>query len=197
MELVRGVDADFLQALQGPFHPVLFVYMDWPDHPVYAHSGVGSISWDGHDWTGVSHLGSIDLPAENMGGVVANEATISLAGVPLDLNGLVGDNIRGRMALIWVGVLAGRPGSEGGTTLIGEPVFLFAGSMDTMGMDISREDAEVSGRIGINLRTGPSARSLASVSHSDEDQRRTHPTDTAGRHVILAYAKAQKLKWPE
>lgn len=204
MDLTRGLSAPTLAAIQRPFFPLLFGHLDWPDAPVRAHTGVGPITWGGHTWTGVGPLGNVEIPTEAMGSVVATEAILSLIGVPADLDGFADDQIRGRAVSLHLGVVQGRPGgvdgmstSGPGNVLIGAPVELFSGVMDILDLDASADGTEISHQARVTAITGPGARTRASLTHNDEDQRSKYPTDTAGRHVILAYAKAQKLKWPE
>lgn len=204
MDLMRQVSAETLDALSGVFFPVLMVHVDWPEEPVYAHTGVGPITWDGHTWVGVGPVGAVDIPPEALSGVVAAEAILSLVGVPVDLDGMLDDEIRGRAVEVYFAVVAGRPGGHDGRqitgpgcTLKGAPSPLFYGTMDALDLDAAASDTGVSHEARVTVTTGPSARSRASIYHTDEDQRRRHPTDTAGRHLIMAFAKAQKLTWPE
>ena len=202
MDLKRNTSSAMMTALSGVFHPVFFAHLDWPLVPVYAHSGVGTIAWGGHNWTGVGPLGNVEIPPETVGGVVASEAILSLVGVPADLDGMIDDPIRARGVSMSLGVVAGRPGGHdgkqttgAGVTLVADPVEVFAGTMDGLDLDASMSEGAVNHEARVTVITGPSARSMASITHSDEDQRRRHPTDTAGRLVILAFAKAQKLIW--
>jgi len=196
MDLVRGVHPDMLAAMAGPFFTIGFAFLDWPDAPVYAHSGVGTIPWGGHDWIGVGKLGNIEIPPETSG-VAAVEAMLSLAGMSAEIEGYADDEIRNRTVEIYLGAVAARPGDPGGTTLRGSPVSLFSGTMDGLTLMASRGDKGVTHAAQIPVATGPSARSAATIYHTDEDQRSRHPLDTAGRLVILNYARAQKTTWPE
>ena len=203
MDLIRGVDPAMLAALSGPSHPVLFAHLDWPGDPVWAHSGVGQITWGGRTWTGVGVLGHIELPEESPG-VAAVEAILSLAGVPADLDGFADDPIRNRVVTIHIGLVSGRPGghdgqqaSGPGSTLIGTPVELFSGTMDGLTLGATDQGGEIVHDAQVSVATGAEARSSASIYHSDEDQRRAWPSDTAGRLVILAFTNAQCFTWPE
>lgn len=204
MELKRGVSPSTLAALQGPVFPILMVHLDWPDAPVWVHSGVGPIIWGGVTWTGMGPVGSMSVPAEAVGGVVSVEAILSLVGVPADLDGLADDRIRGRAVEVYIAIVQGRPGGHDGkqptgpgNTLVGDPVSLFSGTMDGLDLDAQEADDGVEHTASVTVTTGPSARSMATVYHSDEDQRRRYPSDTAGRLVIMALANAEKLRWPE
>ncbi len=203
MELRRGIHPDTLSALSRGGYPILFAHLDWPDVPVWAHTGVGPITWGGQTWRGVGTLGNIELPPE-ASEIAALEAVLSLAGVPADLDGYADDAIRNRSMSLHLGAVAGRPGghdgqqtSGPGNTLIGAPVQMFSGLMDGLTLTASATDEGVQHEVQVAVATGVEARSMATIHHSDEDQRRSYPSDTAGRLVILAYAKAQKFTWPE
>ena len=197
MELRRGVHPDMLTRMNGPFTALMMVHADWPDEPVYVHSSVGNISYDDKTWRGLGPVGNVEMPAEAFGGVVATEAVMSLVGVPVDLDGRADDVIRGRTVETYFGVLQARPGEPGGTVLVGDPVRMFGGTMDWLDLTADASEDGVEHTAQVTVITGPGARSMASVFHSDEDQRRHYPGDTAGRHVILSVAKAQKITWPE
>ena len=203
MELRRGVHPALLTALARGGYPILLAHLDWPDAPVWAHSGIGPIDWGGETWRGVGMLGNVELPAEDSE-IAAVEAILSLAGVPADLDGYADDAIRNRAVSIYIGAVAGRPGGHDGkqvtgpgNTLVGTPTQLFSGLMDGMTLTDSASDTGVDHAVQVAVGTGVEARSRATIYHSDEDQRRAYPADTAGRLVILAYARAQKFTWPE
>ncbi|WP_180901936.1 hypothetical protein [Martelella soudanensis] len=197
MELNRGMDAGMLAAVSSAvFYPVIFTYLDWPGGAVRMHTAVGDISYGGNSWTGVGNLGSISLPQEIIGSMAATEATYSLVASPAMINDYLDDNIKGRAGRSDFGCLTGRPGKS--TTLVGAPVTLFFGSMDTLGMNVAPDDSGgVQTQINVGLATGPAAREKAYAFHSEEAQAAEYPGDTAGRLSVNAYAKAQKQLWPE
>lgn len=199
MELRRGVDPELLSALSQSSYPVLFAWLDWPGEAVRVHTGVGTLTWGGHNWTGVGLLGNIEIPPESHG-VAALEAILALAGLPDTVEDFADDAIRNRTAALYLGALAERPGGYDGNqpgTLVGEPTQLFIGLMDGLTLTVSQTDDGVAHEARVTVMTGVEARSAASIYHTDEDQRRKYPGDTAGRHVIMAMANAQKLRWPE
>jgi len=203
MELRRGVHPALLDQMARGGFPVLFAFIDWPGAQVFAHTGVGVISWGGRGWDGVGPVGGIDIPPE-ASEIAAVEAVLSLAGVDADLDGYADDAIRGRTVEIYLGGVQGRPGGHdgrqtagAGNTLVGTPIRLFVGTMDGLTLSATATDEGVQHEAQVAVATGQEARSSASIYHTDENQRRLFPTDTAGRLVILAYAKAQKMTWPE
>jgi hypothetical protein len=195
--LTRGVPPAMQVALAGVVHPVLFVWLDWPGGAVRAHSGIGVITWGGFDWQGVGNFGGVTTPEEFGGSMVATEASVTLMASPEDLDAYLDDQIRNREGAIYMGLLAARPGEPGGGTLISDPVPVFYGTMDALSLSFEPTDTGVTSRASVTLVTGPGARSAATVTHSDPDQRRQFPADTAGRLVVLSYARAQSFTWPE
>lgn len=195
--LTRALPGAMVSAMAGTFYPVLFVYLDWPGGAVRVHSGVGDISWGGYTWRGVGGFGAVTVPDE-AGSMVATEAALSLVAPASELDGYLDDVIRNRSGEVYLGFLAGRPGSAGGTTLLwATPITLFLGAMDGLTMSIQPKGAKgYATEAHVTLRTGPGARSEATIYHTDADQRRRYPADTAGRLVVLALASAQKLMWP-
>lgn len=191
MGLTRDIHPDTLAALQGVFYPVLMIYLDWPDGAVRAHSGVGTIEWDGDAWLGVGEFGGIEIPAEAPG-LAATQASLTLVGAPDDLFALLSAPIRNRHGEVLFAVTT----EPGGNVLIGEPVSLFAGYMDAMRYRSRADDEITTSMVQVDLGSGPGARSMASVVHSYEDQIAQYPGDTAGRHLINVEAEAENLSWP-
>lgn len=196
MDLKRGTPAAMLAAIAGPwFHPVILAEIDWPGAPLFAHSGKGEILHDDRTWQGVGKFGSVDIPEEVMT-AVPSEFTMELVSDFPDLEPYTDTVIRGRLGR----VLLGATTTPGGNDLI-DAVEIITGTADGLVMRVEIEDENgrrrVFYRLTVTMTTGPSMRSAAAIAHSDEDQRRAFPNDTAGRHLILAEATAQKTLWPE
>jgi hypothetical protein len=193
VDLTRGIAPEMLAALKGHFHPVLLVFVDWPDDPVFAHSGRGVIAWDAADWHGVGQFGSIDLPQEATG-MMAQRATLTISGVSDDdINDIETATARNRACRILVGCVT----EPSGTVLIGEPVELWAGYVDAARLRIEAEGGDMVNAVRVEIGVGPSARARASVYHSAEDQASRFPGDTAGRHLIRIEAVTEAATWPE
>lgn len=196
MDLIRGTPAALLAAIAGPyFHPVILAEIDWPGAPLYAHSGRGDITWGGRTWMGVGEFGSVDVPEEVMTAIPSVFSMAIVSGYD-EIEPYTDTVIRGRAGR----VLLGATSTPGGNDLIGV-VEVVAGTADGLAMQVQLEDEDGVTRtyykITVTMTTGPSMRSAAAIAHSDEDQRRAFPGDTAGRHLILAEANAQKTLWPE
>lgn len=191
--VTRNIHPDTLAAISaGGFAPVVLVYLDWPDGPVRMHSNVGTISFGGNDWTGVGAFLNVQAPEEAQG-LAQNVASIQLIGTPDEIDAYLDAPIRGRMGEIWFGVVTERAGS----TLIGAPFRIYTGYMDAMRDTIETDGGDVTRVVTIEIANGPSQRLTASLYHTDEDQRRQHPDDTAGRVVINTERRYERLTWPE
>lgn len=192
MDLVRGIDAATVAAMAGHFHPVLAVELDWPNDPIYAHSGIGDISWDGKTFLGVGEFGSIAIPGDAFG-AVPTDALLTLIGVPSEIFNYLDDPIRNRYGAIYFGVTS----TAGGNNLIGDLTVLFEGYMDASQYVGERRDDIITHGIQLTLGSGAGMRSTAMVTHSYEAQISEYPGDTAGRHLQQAVKQAKARKWPE
>ena len=190
MTLERGIPAMMLAELVKPtFFPVALIYLDWPGGALRFHTNAGSISWDGETWLGVGDLLAMQIPEESFG-IVAAQASLRLAGT---LENVLADAqavIKNRTAKIYSGVTTTR----GGTTVAGA-VPLFEGVMDGSQAIIEMNGDNRNIALEVVLTSGPQARSFASILHSQEDQERAYPGDTAGRHCQFAAANSAKLVW--
>lgn len=197
MDIMRSVSAGMQAALSGPFfYPCLMVWLDWPGDEVRAHTGRGSIIWGGEPWHGVGEFGSVSVPEESASGVPV-DFSLSLVCDLAELAEYADAVVRQREGRIYLGATTG----PGGNVLVGDPVELIAGTMDTLVLttEVQREDGSVQilYTLTVGMTTGPSMRSMASIVHSHEDQSRQFLGDTAGKRLILASARAAKTYWPE
>lgn len=191
--VTRNIHPDTMAAISaGGFAPVVLVYLDWPDGLVRMHSNVGTISFGGNDWTGVGPFLNVQAPEEAQG-LAQSVASVQLVGAPDELDAYLDAPIRGRMSEIWFGVVTERAGS----TLIGQPFRIYAGYMDGLVEGGRSENGDFVRIVTVEVANGPSQRLSASLYHTDEDQRRQHPADTAGRLVINTERRYERLTWPE
>lgn len=192
MGLTRGMDPDTLTEMAKPlWYPIMLVYLDWPSTPVRVHSGVGSISYDGETWLGVGAAGEISIPGEGIG-AVSGRATLTIYGETSALLTAAGAAVRNRAGAIYLGALTARAGN----TLAGDPVEMFRGYMDALRFTVTGADNATRHALQVDLGSGPSARQMASVKHSAEDQALRYPGDTAGRHLINIEARVETMRWP-
>lgn len=186
MGLTRDIDADLLAALAGPFHPVVLVFVDWPEDPVRVHSGRGTLSWEGEDWIGLADLnpGAVTLPDE-AASLAMVEGQLVIGGDPDTIDAVLADAeaARGAEVQIWFGAVTTRAG----TTLVGEPFSVFAGGVGSVGdEDTPVGEIDMARLVRVQLTSGPSQRSVAAAHHSYADQQRIDSDDTAGRWVMGA-----------
>lgn len=173
MELIREIDADLLEAISSKdgFYPIVLVRSVWPDGTVHAHSGNGSLSWDGETWIGLQPIANVEIGAES-GGFVPSEAVLSVNGPLATVLDYMDPAARGGEVVVWFGATT----EPGGTTLIGEPCEIFSGTLDNNSMKFTPETGVA--ELSVGVATGPGARSKAVISHSDEDQQAKHLGDT-------------------
>jgi hypothetical protein len=191
--LKRNIHPATLAAMaRTPIYPVVMIYLDWPTGPVRVHSNVGTITYDGHDWTGVGNFAGLQMPGEETG-LISQPAQLRLIGAPDELDQYLDDPIRDRDGEILFGLVTDRAGN----TLIGDPFSIFIGYMDAMRETVASEDGTLRRDLLIDVAGGPSQRAFTELYHTYEDQKREFPGDTAGRLVINAEAEREKLTWPE
>lgn len=175
----RTIDPTLLAEISKPFFfPVFLVWIDWPEDPVFAHSGVGDIGFDSETWTGVAGLASVSLPQEG-NGITVQTASFSLIGLPATLAALVASAPRDMDCAVWFGAVTERAGN----TLVGEPFEAFRGISDELREMIQMTEGDVMRSADLMARTGPSKRAVAGVFHTNESHQLEHPGDTLFRHA--------------
>lgn len=197
MNINRGAPPALIAAISQPtFNPVVLVHFDWPGEPLRAHTGVGTITWGGYDWTGVGGFGSINLSPEQMHSGSASELTMSIVSDFPDIERFTNTNIKGRLGEVFMGATS----SPGGNDLIAATrMFVGRGvssSFRTTFMSSDEEDITMYD-LSVTVRSGISPRTPTVAHHSLEDQRRRYPGDTIGRHLILLLSTMQRMQWPE
>ena len=193
MGLSRNLDPSLLAALAGTFNPVILVYVDWPDSPVYTHSGIGEIIFDGQTWLGLGKYGGISVPTEDFS-LVNAKASLSVAGDIADLLGELNADPRNKDVLIYFGVTT----EPAGNILVGAPTLIFTGYVDSVDFSLSKAGTDLNSSLSIGVSSGPSARASATINHTAEDQAFNYPNDTAGRQLINQNKKLYNPDvWPE
>lgn len=166
---LRTIHADTATALVQPvFRPLVLVEMAFDSAPVYAHSGVGPLVWNGHTFVGVSWLGKISAIREG--------ESLEAYGVQLELSGVKGElvalslaeNYRNRPLKIWIAFLNRQ------SRLVGEPVGPWRWDMSTL-------DGEFTGAKGTLILSGTSRMAQwernKETRYTDADQRAKYPGD--------------------
>lgn len=123
----RDITSEQARASGAPVvYPVTMIELELLPDTICLWAGLGNLQWGNRIFTGAGTLlgvGDVEEVAE----VRAASTTISLSGVPGSIIDAALDvTFQGRAARIWLGLL-----SEGGV-LIGDPVQVLVGRMDTM-----------------------------------------------------------------
>ncbi|MBU2941073.1 hypothetical protein Q4525_14770 [Shimia thalassica] len=192
---MRTIHADTLTALSaGSFHPILMVHVDWPDGVVYAHTGFGNISWDGHTWAGVGPWGGADIPDEVADTAVPSEMVLHILGTLDDIDAAMAQAARNRDVDVYFALVTERQGN----VLVGEPVPLMIGYIDSNDSAYSQvSESEFVPEFSLGVNSGPSVRMKLSASHSTEDQQTTYATDTIFDHAVYEALQRQNPEiWP-
>lgn len=192
MDLKRSLDPALADAIAGPaFFPLVMVWLDWPGGALRMHSGTGPIIWGGHTWAGVGKFGAVEVPEETASGIPVDFSMSLTCDLP-ELAAFADAVIRQRAGVIYLGATT----TAGGNVLIGAPIEVAAGTMDTLVLAADTKDEITDYRLTVGLTTGPGYRTASAMQHSHEDQARYYPGDTAGKKLILATARAKKTLWP-
>ena len=147
MGLSRNLDPQLLSTLSGTFNPITLVSVDWPTAPVYTHSGIGDISFNGETWLGLGKYGGISIPSEDFS-LVNTKATLSVAGNLVDILSELNADPRNSDVLIYFGVTT----EPAGNVLIGEPTLIFSGYVDSVDFTLSKEGTDLNSSL---LHLGP------------------------------------------
>lgn len=197
MAVRRGLTQATIDAISAPyFYITWLVFIDWPSGPIRAHSGTGTISFDGSAWLGVGNFGSITIPEETSG-LSSFPAEFSIVGLPDSIQDYLDEDIRNRAVEVFGAIVS----EAGGNNVVGTPFEIWSGYMDAMAFSAKMENQDGTPTLSYGLRLeargGPTIRSSTEVYHTAEDQESKYPGDTAGRLVINAEAEGSKLTWPE
>jgi hypothetical protein len=148
--------------------PVLFLQMQFTDGPIHVWSGLGTLTWNGIQWTGLGEMGTISS-VEESSEIKATNVTFTLSGIPHDLIvHALGQVRQGNPVLLWFGAL----GNNG--NVLADPLQLFAGRMDVPSIDEGAQTSTIS--ISVENRLIDLNRSRERR-FTDQDQQIDHPGD--------------------
>lgn len=109
--------------------PVWFVKLEFDFGNVCLHTQLGTISFDGDDYTGSGDIGGIGQIEEDSE-LARSPLTLTLRGLPLDIVSIIlGEYYQGRKATLYQGYL------DGDMQLVDDPVIIYRGRMDTASTD--------------------------------------------------------------
>lgn len=194
MEFKRAIDSVLLAEIsKSAFYPIGLVRLDWPGGVVEAHTGAGSVSFDGGTFVGTlvndQSLGVIGVPAEDLG-LRATEMTLTLYGPYTELLSRMNADAKGRAVTVWAGATT----KPGGNVLVGVPTQVFTGAIS--GDTLPAPTSDGSSGLIIRAKAGTHGRVKASMTHSDEEQQAVFPGDTYFRRNARATAyRSAPPKW--
>jgi hypothetical protein len=160
--------ANETEAAQTSIVLVTMVDLDFASGHVYAHDGIGTIPFGGHDYLGVGQYGGINIVNEAID-VTAKPVILTLSGVdPSLVSTAMFDNNQGRQVVIYIALF-----NKDTRQLIDTPEAVWVGLMDWPKIDIDQNSATITLNCESRLRQSPRI-SL----QTDQDQQIAFPGDT-------------------
>ena len=154
--------------------PAIMVYLDLLPTALRAWTGLGTLSWSSHDWSGFGMLAALD-PVEEYSEIRAGAITLSLTHIPSTaLSELASLTYKSRLAEIYLALFAGDT-----TELVGVEL-LMRGQMDTLKLKRGPDSSSLSLTV-VNELTR--LRDSWAALYTDPHQQALHPGDTALRFV--------------
>lgn len=122
---MRNLSAAMISTLaSGRVRPFYLVEMDFASGTLYAWTGVGSITWNGHTWLGFGKMCSVSA-IQDTNQVQANNVTLSLNGIPSDLiTDAMSECEPNRPVILYLGFL------DDTGAIVTDPEKCFSGRMD-------------------------------------------------------------------
>lgn len=116
--------------------PLYFGKFEFAGGTLYLHTGLGTITWGGQDWTGAGDLASIDQVEEGMA-LSPYALRLMLTGMPSQVSTeAMGENYYRRPVTLYLGAL--NPEFQ----LVSNPAEIFFGYIEDMPVSIGGEDGD-------------------------------------------------------
>lgn len=188
---MRDISPEMEAALHAPnVQPVLMAELYFDSATVRLWSGIGTLTWNGNDFTGGGNLISISEIQESQG-LEAKGMTCTLTGIPSNIIGTVLlENQRGRPFRLYLGVVSINNNvlledgdyvltEDGGNvllenTLVDSPYRIFSGLMDTMEIVDTGETSLVNLNVESIMIVGQRNKVRR---YTSEDQKKYYPND--------------------
>lgn len=188
---MRDISPEMEAALHAPnVQPVLMAELYFDSATVRLWSGIGTLTWNGNDFTGGGNLISISEIQESQG-LEAKGMTCTLTGIPSNIIGTVLlENQRGRPFRLYLGVVSINNNvlledgdyvltEDGGNvllenTLVDIPYRIFSGLMDTMEIIDTGETSLVNLNVESIMIVGQRNKVRR---YTAEDQKKYYPND--------------------
>lgn len=146
---------------------VTMVDLDYSSGHVYAHDGVGPLTWGGHTYDGVGQYGGINVVTESLD-VIARSVKLTLSGVDASLiTHVMAEVSQGRAATIYLAFVDQATGA-----LVDTPETIWAGKMDTHDVEIDDGVAVITVNCESRLRREPRI-----ARYTDQDEQLAYSGD--------------------
>lgn len=163
---------------------VPLIQVDHPSGMFRAWAGVGTLAYNGYDWTGAGNLITV-APVKATTDLNIQELKFTLSGVSPEMLALLDENVRNRIGIVWLACLDDRG------RVIPDPWMMTECELDFQEFDASDDGSckvSVVGRAGFYTLERP----LDEV-WSPENQKLTYPTDTG--LDLLPALQNKKTAW--
>lgn len=184
-DITNAVETEVQAQVVQPF---LLAELMFDGDPIYAWNGVGTLTWNGNDYTGVGDLGGID-PIGETTNIQARGIAFSLSGVPSATISLaLGSNYSGRIARLRLGFFDGNGVDT--ANIIADPFVIAEGFMDQLDIEEQGETSKVTVKAESRLITLQRAREFL---YDHEDQQAIYPGDKGFEFVAALQNK--EISW--
>lgn len=133
---------------QSAVQMVIMAKLEFASGTIYAHDGIGQITWGSDTYDGFAKIGGIDVVQEEID-VIARPVTVTVSGVDAAIVALARDEVyQNRTATFYLGMI------EDGE-LIADPEELWGGRMDVMEISLDQQSGSIRLNCEHRLRREP------------------------------------------
>lgn len=176
----HGLTAEQITATAGAvIRPIYMASLDFPVIPLFVHSAVGTISFDGNDYLGLGQYGGIQGIKEGLESR-PYEIMLTCSGIPTALIAeVLGEHYQGRAVKIYILLF------DEAHQAIGVPKLIWKGSMDYPDIELG-ETATVTVSCRSRMADWDRPR-IRRYSHEDQQDR--YPGDNCFKYVVAMVDK--------
>jgi len=158
----------------GKVNPFLLASMDFVTGTIYVWTGIGTLTWGGHDWTGLGRFANVSAVTLTKEGT-AEKITLSLSGIPPEyVDDAINETRGNKIAKLYLGF------SDDSGAVISSPVLIAQGYTDVPTLTDSGESCTFS----ITIETPMVQLQNASLRrYTTDDQKIDYPTDLGFQYV--------------
>ncbi|MGH9552309.1 MAG: hypothetical protein ACRD3W_23180 [Terriglobales bacterium] len=158
----------------GRVRPIYLAEIEFTSGTSYMWTGIGTISWNGHNWLGLGALATVSAIQET-NEIAAENITLTLDGISIDLIGEALDECRQQYEVqVYLGFM-----TDDGSIVV-DPVLCFDGHMDVPTVAEGADTASISITAEnplVDLQRASARR------YTDQDQKLDYSTDKGFEYV--------------